>query len=187
VIDQALAYVAQADSELHAALQSTRHCFNVRPPSQEWSVAQVLGHLIRTERVYQLIWTLAPPLSRLPRLLEALDRLDIRLWHSMGLRTIIEAPGTVLVPENATTGKFAAPPILKPGPGGRFDSMLETRHRVRARSLRIIDRLSPRDLAEVRWSHPLFGKYTMLEWVEMMGTHDRRHTGQILRIAAAAA
>jgi len=176
--------VQSADRELHTALRAAGAMFHHRPPGEEWSAADVLAHLIRTERVYQLIWLLVPPLSRWPRLVEWLDRIDIRLWSAMGLRTVEQPPGGRLIPANVRQGRFLAPGLLKPGSDATIDRMLAKRLRVREQSLRIIARLPDRVLHEVRWSHPLFGKYTMLEWVEMMGMHDRRHTGQIERITA---
>ncbi len=185
MIGDALAYATAAEADLLAAVQAGHIMFHVRPPGEEWSVADVLAHLIRTERVYQLIWLLAAPLGRFPRLLEVLDKLDIRMWRALGLRTLEEAPGVRLVPANARQGKFAAPELLKPASRRTMEQMLSLRRRVRAQSLRIIGRLTEKQLHGVRWSHPLFGKYTMLEWVEMMGSHDRRHTAQIERILAA--
>ncbi len=143
-------------------------------PDAGWTCAQIVRHLIRTEQTMLIMWAVAPRLGRWPALLRSMDQLNARLWRAMGMRTI---EAGAVGPDTPEAGRFHAPVFLRPGKGAvhSCESLIAWRRRVRQRSLRAISRMDESALHGVRWSHPLLGEYTMLEFARFLGIHERHH------------
>lgn len=172
-------FLEQTDQELIAELTQVRSMLHTAERGGDWSPAQVVDHLVRTEKLLYLIFTLIPKLRRFPRILRAADKADAWLWRKLGLRTI-ESPGAKLTPANATEGRFLAPLFLRPPRRARdFDELLAWRRHTRERTLRMISALDEEMLNEITWTHPLLGTYTLMEFVQFLGTHELHHLPQI--------
>lgn len=148
------------------------------PPGQ-WTPAQVLAHLNRTEVLMYPLWVVVPRLRGVPGLLRLVDRSNAALWRMMGMRTVVSVGR--LTPANAAEGRFHAPVFLRPGePPRSIDDLLERRRRFRKRTLRAIAATDERALKTLRWSHPLLGSLTLLEFAQFLGVHEQHHRPQIL-------
>jgi DinB family protein len=132
-----------------------------------------------------LIWTVIPKFRRFPRCVEAVDRCNAALWRWMGMRTVESAKGK-LTPANAAEGRFLAPVFLRPTTGLKgYDELIEWRRCTRDRSLRAIASVDEETLNTLRWSHPLLGSYTLMEFAQFLGIHEGHHLPQIQRIRGA--
>ncbi len=124
-------FLEKTDEELIAELTQVRSMLHTAERGGDWSPAQVVDHLVRTEKLLYLIFTLIPKLRRFPRILQAADKADAWLWRTLGLRTV-ESPGAKLTPANATEGRFIAPLFLRPPRRARdFDELIAWRRRTR--------------------------------------------------------
>ena len=154
----------------------------VAPLAGKWSAAQIVDHLNRTEQVMYPMWALVPRLRAFPGLIRLADRANAALWRGMGMATVV--PSDRLTPDNAASGSFRAPVFLAPSTNrpGRLDELLERRRRIRSRTLRAVLAADEADLSALRWSHPLLGSYTLLEFAQFLGVHEQHHLPQIMRL-----
>lgn len=181
MLDPILHYLAQTEGELRAALEAAGDRLNQAPSPGTWTPAQNALHLIVTERWMYPLWTFVPKLGRSPRLLRTLDSTYGALWRSLGMRTA-EEPTARPDPSQPTRGRFIAPVFLRPSSAPvTLDDLWERRARRRERTMRAIARVPEADLVRLEWSHPLLGRYTLLEFVRFLGIHESRHAAQILR------
>jgi uncharacterized damage-inducible protein DinB len=151
------------------------------PPSTsgQWTRAQILQHLIRTEQVMYPIWAVVPKFRSVPAVLRLVDQSNAALWRAMGMRTVVEAG--LLTPANAEQGRFSAPVFLRPAEVTRsIEDLLAYRRRVRERTLRAIAAADEGALNALRWSHPLMGTMTLMEFAQFLGVHEHHHRPQIL-------
>lgn len=177
-------YLQDSEDALLAEVMRARHVLH-DPVPNGWSVAQIVQHLVRTEQLMYLVWVVVPRFRRFPRLVRIADGANARLWRLMGMRTIESA---AITPANATKGRYRAPLFLRPANGARtLDDLIEWRRRTRDRSLRAISAVGETTLNLLRWSHPLLGSYTLMEFAQFLGMHERHHLPQIRRIHQAAA
>jgi hypothetical protein len=144
-----------------------------------WSRTQILQHLIRTEQVMYPIWAVVPKFRSAPALLRLVDQSNAALWRAMGMRTLVEAGR--LTPANAAEGRFEAPVFLRPAAVTRsIEDLLVRRRRVRDRTVRAISATEEATLNGLRWSHPLMGTMTLMEFARFLGVHEQHHLPQIL-------
>lgn len=148
----------------------------------KWSATQIVDHLNRTEQVMYPMWALVPRLRAVPGLIRLVDRANAALWRGMGMATVVSSGR--LTPDNATSGAFRAPAFLAPSADrpGRLDELLERRHRIRGRTMRAVLATDEAVLRSLRWSHPLLGSYTLLEFAQFLGIHEQHHLPQIMRL-----
>ena len=148
----------------------------------KWSATQIVDHLNRTEQVMYPMWALVPRLRAFPGLIRLADRANAALWRGMGMATVV--PSDRLTPDNAASGSFRAPVFLAPSANcpGRLDELLERRRRIRGRTLRAVFATDEAVLISLRWSHPLLGSYTLLEFAQFLGVHEQHHLPQIMRL-----
>lgn len=173
------AYLDESERALLSALSDGG---SPGPPSTpgQWTRAQILQHLIRTEQVMYPIWAVVPKFRSAPALLRLVDRSNAALWRAMGMRTVVEAG--MLTPANATEGRFGAPIFLRPAAVRRsIEDLLTQRRRVRDRTLRAVRAADEATLNRLRWSHPLMGTMTLMEFARFLGVHEHHHRPQILR------
>ncbi len=177
-------YLAESEGALLAEL-SRAHSILHKPVPGEWSVAQIVHHLVRTEQIMFLIWAVIPKFRRFPRWVEAANTCNATLWRLMGMRTIESAEGKITT-VNATEGRFQAPVFLRPSRGLKtYDELIEWRRCTRDRSMRAIASVDEETLNTLRWSHPLLGSSTLMEFAQFLGIHERHHLPQIQRIREA--
>lgn len=180
--DEVNEYIHESEAELVDELALCRDCPHKEPEGGGWMIAQIVHHLVRTEQIMYLVWLIAPKLRDFPWILRGLDRTNALLWRLMGMREM-ESAGGRPTPENATKGKFSAPVFLRPGrASANVGKYIEWRNHVRKRSLRAIVSLSEETLSNVKWSHPLFGPYTLMEFARFLAVHEQHHLPQIRNI-----
>jgi len=174
-------FLHETEQQLLSALTQARPVLHRPAAEGGWSPAQVVDHLVRTEKLLNLIWTLVPRLRAYPRVLKAADRANSGFWLMLGLRTI-ESPREKLTPANATMGRFQAPHLLRPPKRAReFDQLIAWRSETRAGTVQRLSALDEGVLNSLRWTHPLLGSFTLLEFAQFLGTHELHHLPQIQR------
>lgn len=72
---------------------------------------------------------------------------------------------------------------LDPGLIREKEEMLAELRDVRERTLAFLDETTGRDLSDYRWRHPFLGLLNLYEWMEMIASHEVRHTKQMREIA----
>ena len=176
-----LAAVAHADRDLHATLEACRGFANQR--GSGWSPAQLLQHLIRTERYLFLLFRLLPVLARLPRpVVRGLDRVNRTICKAAGMSTRPGGPPKPAALAGAARwqGRYVAPVFLRPSSRELdFDALLTTRRRVRERTLRTLEPYPWAWFERVSWSHPEIGLLSLADFVAFLGLHDQRHLAQL--------
>lgn len=181
-----LEYLQSAQRKLLAEVKG----FNLDyyPPNGGWSAGQTLAHLIRTEKTMYLMFWIGLRTGLSQSLFDVMDRVNTLLWKLNGMK-FVSAGGPL--PQNLSKlnpelkGRFVAPAFLRPR-RKRFDfeSLLAEREKVRARTLDLVTGAPFSRLAGTMFSHPVLGRFTLLEFVEFLGKHEEWHTEQIKRIKA---
>ncbi|HZS04897.1 MAG TPA: DinB family protein [Blastocatellia bacterium] len=161
---------------------------NYYPPDGGWSAGQVLAHLIRTEKyLYPLFWT-GGKLGLPQSLLNVINRVNISASKLAGMGFISNGEKIPEGMSNLTLqfkGRFKAPAFLKPGKRDyELEALLVKREKVRSRTLGLVSSVPFHRLATLRFSHPVLGSFTLLEFFVFLGKHEEWHTEQIKRILA---
>ena len=140
---------------------------NRAPPSERWSIAGQVRHLVRSEKLFLWIfrvnrWRLRLPWRRAhpaPPLEEIADRLDF----------------------DYGTRKVKAPFFVRPPRGEQppLRDLLASFSRVRAKTKRELDHLARRDARGVRFPHPLFGPLDGYQWMAVAALHVHHHVAAI--------
>lgn len=162
---------------------------NRYPASGGWSAGQVLAHLIKTEKYLYPLFSVVPKIIRSQKILDRLDWLNIGMSKLAGMSFLGNGDQ---VPQNfqqtdITTfrGRFTAPAFLKPRRKVYdFDSLWAKREAARAKTLAALGRTDLSRLKELKFSHPILGSFTLLEFVWFIGKHEEWHTEQLKRIKA---
>ncbi len=180
-LSQVLVYLDDCNARLLTELELARDSLH-RRPSRGWSVAQIVHHLIRCEKIMMPIWEVVPTLGRWPRLLTMLDRANTVLWRALGMK-VLEAADGPITSATAVGGRFRTPVFLDPRPRKfDYDRLIEWRRTVRMHTLRAVQRLDEETLNRATWSLPHSGKYSLLELVRFIGIHEMHHLPQIRRL-----
>ena len=175
------AYLQDSEDALLAEVARARDVLHHTIPGQ-WSVAQIVQHLVRTEQLLYPVWTLLPRFRGAPRVVQIADAANVRLWRLLGMRTM-ESAGARITPANAAKGRYRAPVFLRPSNRAKdADQLIAWRRRIRDRTVRAIVAVDEFTLNSMRWSHPLLGQYTLMEFAQFLGIHERHHLPQIRRI-----
>jgi hypothetical protein len=185
---ETLRYLETTQAQLLAHVQEPN--LNRVPPDGGWTQGQVIAHLIRSERYFYPLFALLPKLARWPGLIGALDRMNVTLCKllGMGFESQGDQPSAGLrqfTPQ--FKGRFFAPAFLKPRRKRyEWQALLAGRARTRRRTLAAIEKAGAAWLKELRFSHPILGSFTLLEFVLFLGKHEEWHTEQLKRIARTA-
>lgn len=179
-----LAYLQSTETQLLA--QAREMDLNYRPPDGGWSAGQVLAHLIRTEKFMYPMFVTALKLLPSQTVLNVLDRVNVVMSKLAGIGFISNGEK---LPQNLDDlnpnfkGRFVAPAFLRPAKKHHeLASLMTAREKIRIRTLRVI-RNAPADrLTTLKFSHPVLGKFTLLEFVLFLGKHEEWHTAQLNRI-----
>ncbi len=177
-LSEVLAYLDEAESALLAEIARLGDRLHVGEAGQ-WSPAQIVRHLVWTEGTIYLLWWLVPPLRRWPRAIALLDRGNAALWRAMGMRTVRESP----LAGNPLMGRYRAPVFLRPRGGGvTAEALVRWRGRMRQRTMQAALRLDEDTLRSLGWSHPLLGRFSLLEFLRFLGLHEWHHVAQLRRM-----
>jgi hypothetical protein len=138
-----------------------------RPGPDEWSVGEILHHLLLTET--------------------SIARLAVRQLErgfAAGLAPD-SAPEESVLPRMAhlpvadRSRRLPAPDFTIPTPALARDEVLEQLGRSREALLATLERGDGYDLSGLTYPHPLFGPIDMYQWYLVCGYHEGRHTEQI--------
>jgi hypothetical protein len=173
------AYLEGCDRALLAELEAAP-ISDVRL-SGRWTATQIMDHLNRTELLMYPIWTVVPRLRRFPGALRLMDRANAALWRGAGMSTVV--PTSRLGPANAEEGRFRAPAFLRPSVTPALEVLLKRRTQIRGRTMRAIAAVDEVTLNRLHWSHPLMGSYSLMEFAQFLGVHERHHLPQIARLS----
>ena len=135
-----------------------------KPSAEEWSAAELVGHLIVVERA---ILGGADRITQKPaRQIPFLKRFHLPLW--LVESRIVRRKSPIPLDHGLIAGK---------------EEMLAELRAVRERTLAFIEETAKRDLGGYRWPHAFLGMLNVYEWLEMIGAHELRHTKQMREIA----
>jgi uncharacterized damage-inducible protein DinB len=134
-----------------------------QPGPQEWSAAELVGHLVVVER--GIIGRASSITQKTPLPVPFRKRLHLPLWFVKTRVVRRESP----VPQD---------PSLK----GPKQAMLGTLGNVREQTLAFLADTERRNLRDYCWRHPFLGMLDCYQWMEMIAAHQIRHTKQIRAI-----
>ncbi len=169
--------IAEAIVELNAAQEHMLDTLRALPdevraaPPQPgaWSIAQIVEHIVLVEdSCGRLISTLSA---------QAADTIET---DDSSMRGCLEEFG-VLDPES----RLVAPTRVIPVTDVPLKDSLTAQSQVRERLIVALTKASGRALATVSFPHPLLGSMNGYQWIHLIAHHQRRHTAQMQRVAAA--
>lgn len=184
---EVLSYLNSTQNKLIAELNN--HDLNQFPADGGWSAGQVMIHLIKTEKYLYPLFSLVPRLIRSQKLLDKLDWLNTLLSKMAGMSFL--SNGDQLPKEfnqvqlETFKGRFTAPAFLKPRRQKyKLDDLLQKREAARTKTLTALRKANLSRLQQLRFSHPILGSFTLIEFVLFIGKHEEWHTEQLKRIKA---
>ena len=135
-----------------------------KPGANEWSVAEVVAHLIMVERA--IVGAADRVTQKVAQPVPFLKRMHLPLW-------LVEA----------RVVKRKSPLALDPALVGKKEEMLGGLRATRERTLAFLQETDRRDLRKYCWPHPFIGMLNLYEWFEMIASHQVRHTKQVVEIS----
>lgn len=180
-----LAYLASTQEKLIAELNNLD--LNHYPADGGWSAGQVVAHLIKTEKYLYPLFSFVPKMIRSQTMLDKFDWVNTAMSKLAGMSFL--SLGDAVPRDFSKTdmanfrGRFKAPAFLKPRRKlYDQDALLQKRNAARAKTLAALRRADLSRLKELRFSHPILGSFSLLEFVMFIGKHEEWHTQQIKRI-----
>jgi hypothetical protein len=170
-IEQLIDHLARNRAILRDTLQSVpAPARDVTPPNGGWSVAQVIQHLVLTDRRFGQLLTqvMAQLRQRGP------DQYDVDAFlQSRKLQAVLDR-----------TFKVEAWEAIRPTEDWDAAYAWQMLEEERARLLELIRSATGMPLGEARHPHHILGELNLYEWIAFLGTHEARHAAQIGEIAA---
>jgi len=140
-----------------------------KPSEKDWSVGEVVHHLILAEVATGKLTT------KLTREAEA-----------GGARAGFPADLTALAPfPAAPAGAANAPEVVWPERGRPIAELLSTMRATRERSRQSIEKLASLDPRPLKFKHFRFGELDLAQWWQLQAQHDGIHLVQIREIKSA--
>jgi uncharacterized damage-inducible protein DinB len=136
------------------------------PAEGRWSAAELAAHLIKSER----------------RIIRSIDRL---LQEPPKGRPFFKRFHVPLALVEARLFRRKSPFPIDCECVREKEEMLAELREVRGRTLAFIEETKGRDLSQYCMAHPFLGTLTAHEWLQFIGSHEIRHTKQMLEITAA--
>jgi uncharacterized damage-inducible protein DinB len=166
MIHKIVANLARAQKQLLCAADTIpAEQWKIRPGEGRWSASELTCHLVSVERAV---------LSGADRLLQKppVTLPFFKRWHlPMALVEVQLIKRKTPIPLDAENIR------------GKEDMLAELRH-VRERTLAFIEETRGRDLSKYHMPHPFLGTLNTYEWLQMIASHEIRHTKQMNEIAA---
>ena len=157
--------LARAQSDLLRAADAVpTEQWKTCPGEDRWSASELVGHLITVERA----------------ILRNIDRLLQKPPRPVPFYKRFHLPMT-LVELRLIRRKSPIPTdvqILR-----EKEAMLAELREVRERTLALIEETRERDLGGYSMAHPFLGTLDMYGWLQMIASHEVRHTRQMREIA----
>ncbi len=140
--------------------------WQIRPGEGRWSAGEVAGHLITIEKT--ILRNINKALQKPPRVLPYYKRLHIPMafveLRIMRRKTPIPTDSQLLRDKEA---------------------MLAELRDVRNKTMAFIEETRKRDLSPYTMPHAFLGTLNLYEWMQMIASHEVRHTKQMREIATA--
>src|SRR5690348_10915104 len=159
--------LARAEAEfLRAAEAIPAEQWKCCPAAGRWSAGELVCHLIQVESA--IIKNAGKVLQRPPksRPLSKRFHLPMALVESRLIR-------------------LKTPIALDPTLVGEKDKMLAQLREVRQQTRVFMEEAAGKSLRKYHMPHPFLGTFSLLEWFQMIASHQIRHTKQMREIAAA--
>jgi len=151
---------------LRAADSVPAEQWRTSPGEGRWSAAELVGHLITVERA--ILRNVDKVLQKPPRALPFYKRFHVPM-AVVELR-LIRRKSPIPTDDQ----------IL-----GEKEAMLAELREVRERTLAFIEETMERDLSKYTILHAFLGTLNIYGWLQMIASHEVRHTKQLQEIAAA--
>ena len=149
---------------LRAADSISAASWNTPPAPNSWSTAEIVAHLCHIERY--VIGTADRIIRHSPRPIPFHKRFRLPLF-------LVEV----------RIRRLKSPLPVDPELLAEKEAMLADLRGVRERTLAFLDETKSRDLTRYYWPHPFLGMFGFYTWMEMIASHQIRHTKQIHEIA----
>ena len=173
--NELLGHLSEGRAALDAAIAAMAPADRDRSPSEgRWSVANVLSHLARTEG------QVAALLQRRSRAVDVVDQAPAVVPGDPSVLTTFDGAAVLDRAERVEAPDFAQPDL-----SAASAEAAAALQRARRRLEDVVIAADGRDMRSVRQAHFLFGELDFYQWVAFAGFHERRHTAQVLEIAAA--
>lgn len=158
--------LARAQREfLSAANAVAADQWRTKPGGNRWSAGEVVAHLLMVERA--IIQGAGKLLQKPPKPRSLLKRFHLPM---------------VLVESRLVRRKTPIP--LDPGLLGEKEEMLAQLQEVRQRTRAFMEETRGKDLSLYSMAHPFLGTLDAHEWLQLIASHEVRHTKQMKEIAA---
>jgi hypothetical protein len=138
--------------------------WKTKPQVDAWSAAELVAHLVMVERA--IIGGADRITQKTPKPVPFLKRIHFPMW---------------MVESRIIRRKTPIP--LDQGLLGPKEEMLGELRAARERTLAFLEETSKRDLKAYCWPHAFLGMLNVYEWLEMIASHEIRHTKQMREIA----
>ena len=141
---------------------------NWRASDEEWSVGEILHHLVRAEvgtgkLVSKLLREAPQPIPPFPA--------DLK-----GFTPLPPPP----------PGPARAPEVIYPERGHALETLITDLRKTRERSRQAVERLAAVDPRVFKWRHPAFGELDLAQWWLLHVRHETDHLQQLRAVKAAA-
>jgi hypothetical protein len=140
--------------------------WKARPSEGRWSAGELVCHLIQVET--SIVKNAAKVLQRPPQPRPLSKRFHLPM-------ALVESR---LIPRKT-------PIPLDPTLVGEKDEMLSQLREVRNRTRVFVEKVQAKNLRKYHMPHPFLGTFTILEWFQVIASHQVRHSKQMREIAAA--
>ncbi|MDQ0232105.1 DinB family protein [Metabacillus malikii] len=151
--------------ELLTVIEAIPETFiNVKESEKKWSIGQVLDHLHKTE---VNITKVIKHMSTLPEQQDSLPTKPLVLTLD---RTRKVKVSDSLAPALAELDK---------------QELLDALAQSRAELINVIEAIPQTvDFTKIGYKHPVFGELSLMQWIEFIGYHEKRHLAQIEEVNA---
>jgi uncharacterized damage-inducible protein DinB len=150
---------------MRAADTVSANQWKTRPGEGRWSAGELVGHLITVERA--ILYNADRMLQKPPKSVPFYKRFHVPM-------AVVESRLIRRKSPIATDGAMIR----------EKEEMLAEVRDVRERTLAFIEETRGRDLGEYTMPHPFLGTLNMYGWLQMIASHEVRHTKQMKEIAA---
>jgi hypothetical protein len=159
--------LARAEAQFLAAADSVpADQWKCCPAAGRWSAGELVCHLIQVERAIIKNAGRVQQSPPKPRALSKRFHLPMALVESR------------LIPRKTP---IPIDPVLV----GEKDEMLAQLREVRAQTRVFMEETQGKDLRKYHMPHPFLGTFNLLEWLQVIASHQVRHAKQMKEIAAA--
>jgi hypothetical protein len=172
VIEQLIEHLARQRALLQEAVQSVPEALRETNPSTGgWSTAQVIQHLVLTDRRFgQLLQQAMAQLAG-----HGADHYDVDAFlQSRKLQAVLDR-----------SFKVEAWEAIRPTENWDARQAWQHLETERARLLELIRSTQGMPLGAARHPHRILGELNLYEWIAFLGTHEARHAQQIREIGSA--